>query len=186
MVNLRKYLFLVILIIVGLSFLLPPLNYVVLFVYILKPNTFLDLFTKITHFRSNNILALFIFLIFVCFINLISNLLLTEYNQQEIVRSLRHNWSYSQIISILFISPIIEELYFRGMLQYQLKFHFGKFWSVIITSCYFSFIHTNIIASPTLFALSLLLGFVAISTECLSFCILFHFGFNVIMLFFIL
>ncbi len=186
MVNLRKYLFILLLIFVGFSFLLPPLNYVFILVYIFKQNTFLNLYTKINHFRINDILTLLIFLIFICFINLFSNLLFTEYNQQEIVRTLRHNCSYSQIISILFISPIIEELYFRGILQYQLKFHFGKFWSVIITSCYFSLIHTNIIASPTLFALSLLLGFVAISTECLSFCILFHFGFNVIMLFFIL
>ena len=186
MVNFRKSLFLFLLIIVGFSFLFPPLNYIILFVYIFKQNAFLDIYTKINNFSINNILTLFIFLIFISFVNLFSNLILTEYNQQEIVISLRHNCSYSQIISILFISPIIEELYFRGILQYHFKFYFGKFWSVIITSCYFSFIHLNIITSPTLFALSILLGFVAISTQCLSFCILLHFVFNVFMLLFIL
>ncbi|PCI78652.1 hypothetical protein COB21_00280 [Candidatus Aerophobetes bacterium] len=69
-------------------------------------------------------------------------------------------------VSIALISPIIEEVAFRGMLQNALKKRISTTFSILITSCLFSFLHLSIHAGISnlplffsLFTFSCLLGF---------------------------
>ncbi|MBA7714262.1 hypothetical protein ES703_123280 [subsurface metagenome] len=68
------------------------------------------------------------------------------------------------IISILFsaviITPIFEEMIFRGLFQTMLRSFTGKAWlSIIITSVFFALIHINREHWPALFVLSVGMGY---------------------------
>ena len=98
---------------------------------------------------------------------------------------LKEDLSLKLLISLLVIAPLFEEFYFRGILINYFKDKFGPFWIVLLSSFYFSFIHYNIAASPTLFVLGILLGIVAFISNSIIYSIFIHMLFNSIMIFFI-
>ncbi len=70
------------------------------------------------------------------------------------------------VISIIFLAPLIEETLFRGFLQTYIRQHIGSRQAILITSVCFSMFHYsagqglgNISIIPSLFILSLFLGF---------------------------
>jgi len=120
-------------------------------------------------------------------INLLSGFILDGFIVQDVVISLKlkEDLSLKLLISLLVIAPLFEEFYFRGILINYFKDKFGPFWIVLLSSFYFSFIHYNIAASPTLFVLGILLGIVAFISNSIIYSIFIHMLFNSIMIFFI-
>ena len=117
--------------------------------------------------------------------NYLSAFLLSEFSLQKSVTKLQdsqNSFQMTQIIAILLLSPIVEEIYFRGLLLENMISFCGIFWAIFISSFYFAFIHLNILSSPTLFALGLLLGLIYIVTRSVFFPILLHILFNTVML----
>ena len=121
-------------------------------------------------------------------INLLSGFILDGFNNQSVVNSIKSKEviSLKLLIALLVIAPLFEEFYFRGILINYFKDNFGSFWAILLSSFYFSFIHYNIAASPTLFALGILLGIVALISNSIIYCIFVHILFNSIMIFFII
>lgn len=121
-------------------------------------------------------------------INLLSGFILDEFNNQDVVNSIKskEGISLKLLMSLLVIAPLFEEFYFRGILINYFKDNYGSFWAILLSSFYFSFIHYNIAASPTLFALGILLGIVAFISNSIIYCIFIHMLFNSIMIFFII
>lgn len=59
-----------------------------------------------------------------------------------------------------FVGPVVEELFFRGFLYPALKKNIGVFWSIFLTSLFFSFLHGNIAAFLPILILGILLVYV--------------------------
>ena len=174
------------LLMLGTFLIIPGLSPLILIFYLLfsfkkKPK---DIPFKTSLFLFLSILFLSVPIIVL--INYLSSVLLENFNQQDIVQSVRKNINFVIILSLIIISPLIEELFFRGILLKQLTPFTGPFWGIIISSVYFSLIHFNILASPTLFVFSLILGIIFIITQNLIYCFLLHSVFNGTMLIFIL
>ena len=141
--------------------------------------------------QYNSIWNVFILLIIISPIiilaNLLSAILLEEYNSQNVVISLKSEVGVPlrYLIALLFISPIFEEFYFRDILINFLKEKIGPFWAIFLSSLYFSIIHFNIAAGSTLFSLGILLGVVSYISNSIIYCIFLHVLFNSIMIFII-
>ncbi|MBV1893212.1 MAG: CPBP family intramembrane metalloprotease [Ilumatobacteraceae bacterium] len=75
-------------------------------------------------------------------------------------------------------APIVEELFYRGLLQRSLAARFNDGLVVVGVALVFAFIHFRPIEYPGLFAFGLVLGFTAIRTDRLGMPILTHIGFN--------
>ena len=89
-------------------------------------------------------------------------------------------------MSLCLLAPVIEEIYFRGILLSTIKLIIGPFWAVLLSSIYFSIIHLNILVSPTLFVLGITLGIIAILTKSVLPSIILHALFNGLMIYLIL
>lgn len=91
------------------------------------------------------------------------------------------------VITTSFIVPICEEILFRGYLQSFLRNIFPKAIAIIIASCIFSLFHfsssqgaSNLVILPSLFFLSLYLGFIFEKWGTLAAPIGLHMAFNFI------
>ena len=141
--------------------------------------------------QYNSIWNVFILLIIISpiiiLVNLLSAILLEGYNTQNVVTSLKSEFGvpFRYLITLLFIAPIFEEFYFRGILINYLEKKIGPFWAIILSSLYFSTIHFNIAAGSTLFSLGILLGLVSYITKSVIYSIFLHMLFNLIMIIYI-
>lgn len=70
-----------------------------------------------------------------------------------------------------------EELLFRGALQ-QLLRPWGDWFAILVTSFFFSFLHHDLSQLPSIFAMSVFLGYVAVATGSVRPGILLHFANN--------
>jgi len=91
-------------------------------------------------------------------------------------------WSVPIALSAIVMAPLVEEIFFRGMIQSMLRRYTGSPWAaVVITSVAFAAVHAatpqNLLA---LFALSLVLGYNYERTGRLTPVIGIHFLFNAI------
>ena len=116
--------------------------------------------------------------------NYLSSILFFEFSEQDTVKAIKEQSSISipQFISLLFLSPFLEELYFRGILFSFLNTLIGPFWAILIASMYFALIHINVLALPSLFTLGIILGLVYYFSQNLLFSIFVHIIFNAVML----
>ena len=169
----------------GVIFVIPGLSPLLLIVYFLF---YFDLkCSKIRH-QHSLFLSLYILLLLIPILiltNYCSSLLFEDFKKQDIVYSVQNNLNFLKILLLIFISPLIEELYFRRILLNRLIFLIGPFWAIIITSIYFTIIHFNILASPNFFIFSIILGVIYMTTKSLIQCIILHSTFNTVMLLFI-
>ena len=124
----------------------------------------------------------------IAFINYFSSFLLFDFTPQQSVVSIKdeNSITISKILSLCLLAPVIEEIYFRGILLSTIKLIIGPFWAVLLSSIYFSIIHLNILVSPTLFVLGITLGIIAILTKSVLPSIILHALFNGLMIYLIL
>ena len=111
--------------------------------------------------------------------------ILPDYPQQDIVRKLKtedgsHFYEMFWVAGLL--SPVVEELIFRGLLYPMLKKHIGVFWGCVLSSLLFSFIHDNVLSFALLFLFSVYLTYIYERNNNLLIPIASHAFFNVIML----
>jgi membrane protease YdiL (CAAX protease family) len=171
----------------GFLFGIPELiPFALAYLYFIKTPKYEKLNLRRIHFRYVFILLIILAPIIIL-TNLLSAILLEEYNTQNVVTSLKSEVGIPlrYLIALLFIAPIFEEFYFRDILINYLKKKTGPFWAIFLSSLYFSIIHFNIAAGSTLFSLGILLGMVSYISNSIIYCIFLHMLFNSIMIFFI-
>ena len=73
------------------------------------------------------------------------------------------------IISCLIavFGPVIEEVFFRGFLYTALRKRMNILYSILISSCFFSLLHTNPLGFVPILALGMLLAYVREKTGSL-------------------
>ena len=81
-------------------------------------------------------------------------------------------------VAICVLPAVLEELFFRGAIQGILA-PYGDWFSIIVTSALFALLHSDLSQLPSIFALSLFLGYVAAATKNVGNSILLHFVNNV-------
>jgi len=181
----KKYSLLLSLLLLILFF-FPPLYLLLpLLFFIFKDNT-KRRFKKKSY--SHFLIVLLLIFLFISAVNASSAFFLVDYpiqKQIDLIKNEQHI-SIVHFLSITFIAPVIEELYFRGILLTQLKQKYTYLISIILSSLLFSFIHFNILSFPTLLSLGISLSFLRIWFNSLLIPIFGHIIFNFTMLYFIL
>lgn len=89
------------------------------------------------------------------------------------------------VLAIVVITPIVEELYFRGLLLRALQRRWGTVWAVVLSSVVFGLVHLNqpnvealVLAMISLSAFAVLLALVTLRTGRLGAAIIGHAIFN--------
>lgn len=86
------------------------------------------------------------------------------------------------ILGAVILGPIIEEIIFRGMLLTNLARRMNVHWAVMISSAVFAGVHlldpNALYVIPGLFAIGVMLGYMAVRSESLSLPIFGHIGVN--------
>jgi membrane protease YdiL (CAAX protease family) len=170
----------------ALLFFIPPIHLFIVPYYFAQKNLSNQVF-KIG-FQRFNVFVIVYIIIIILTINFLSGYLFVDYSLQNNVNqlSVSQKITISQIFSIVVLAPIIEELYFRGILFKYFEKTKSKFFILIVTSLIFTFIHFNIPSSPTLFALGISLAYLKLITGSLFLPIIMHSLFNCLMLLMIL
>ncbi len=137
---------------------------------------------------KNKLAGIYIFLILLPLIMIVGTIgeyFLGGFEKQDSVNELKNRFSelgFSFFFSVLVLSPVFEEFYFRKILLNEICIHYGPFISVLLTAILFSAIHFNIYAFPILFVLGLSLGVVKMFSVNLWNSVLCHSFFNLFML----
>lgn len=79
------------------------------------------------------------------------------------------------LVTIGLLPAVIEELFFRGLIQKKLSINIGSNKAIIITSILFSLIHINPTVLVSIFLLSLFMGYIYKKTDKLIYPVLIHF-----------
>ena len=119
---------------------------------------------------------------------LLSNYVITTFYPQSITTSQK---PYSDLIlfqlSVIFIVPIYEEIFFRGLIQNYLAkvLKYSFIWTILLTSLIFTFVHyrpslgiSNLSTLPRAYISSLFLCYLYYKTRSLTSCICFHMAQN--------
>lgn len=83
------------------------------------------------------------------------------------------------ILYVAIISPLIEEIVFRGIFYYEFKKIMKEKYVILITSLLFGIAHFNIVQSSYTFVLGLFLGYIIYKYKDIKICILIHFLNNI-------
>lgn len=78
------------------------------------------------------------------------------------------------------LTPIFEELFFRGIILGRLKLGFGAFLTIILSSVLFSISHLNVIQSIYVFPVGLLAAYLVIETGTVLSSIWLHIVYNMV------
>lgn len=131
------------------------------------------------------VVTLSIFWPFMLIVSLLSKSLFGELQEQKIVTYLKINGINFENIEILIttiiLSPIIEEILFRVIIYATLKNYIGIFFSSLISSIIFSFVHYNLYSFFILFSLGIILCLIYEKYGSIKYVILCHSIFNAIM-----
>ena len=77
-------------------------------------------------------------------------------------------------------APIVEELFYRGLLLRSVQNRFGPVWAVVVSSVVFGAAHLQPLQFPALVGLGVVLGTLAVRTGRLGPSIFAHAGFNAV------
>jgi membrane protease YdiL (CAAX protease family) len=77
-------------------------------------------------------------------------------------------------------APVVEELFFRGLVLRSLQRRFGDAWAVVGSALVFGLAHFEVLQLPALVTLGVILGAMAVSTKRLGPSIWAHAGFNLV------
>jgi len=92
-----------------------------------------------------------------------------------------HGGGYVALTIVVVVgAPIVEELFFRGLVLRSLQRRFGDVWAVIGSALIFGLAHFEWLQLPALVALGLILGVMAVKTKRLGLGIFTHAGFNLV------
>jgi membrane protease YdiL (CAAX protease family) len=76
------------------------------------------------------------------------------------VKELSAGWKVGAFVAAAALAPVAEELFFRGVLQSFFRGCLGSPWvAILLTSFFFSSLHAQASSLPSLFVLSVVLGF---------------------------
>jgi uncharacterized protein len=78
------------------------------------------------------------------------------------------------LVGTAIVAPIVEELFFRGMLYPLLRRHLPAWFAIVVNAAIFAALHFILILLPMLFVMGLLLTFVRARTESILPSILIH------------
>lgn len=95
------------------------------------------------------------------------------------VLSSAHGWHF--LLFGIFIATgagIVEELYFRGLLQRAIERHAGAWWAIGVTSLLFALTHGHLIEVPALLAFAVVLGVLYHRTQRLILVMIVHATFD--------
>lgn len=81
-------------------------------------------------------------------------------------------------VLVVFGAPLVEELFYRGLLQRSLLARLNDAFVVVGVAALFALIHFRPVEYPGLFVFGLIVGFAAMRTGRLGMSILIHVGFN--------
>ncbi|MBQ7706942.1 MAG: CPBP family intramembrane metalloprotease [Lachnospiraceae bacterium] len=87
--------------------------------------------------------------------------------------------SWLMLLTVFLISPIAEEILFRGLVLTYSKRVMPAVFAIILQAFLFGLYHGNIIQGTYAFLMGLLLGFMVHKTDNLITCIVFHIALNV-------
>lgn len=82
------------------------------------------------------------------------------------------------LLVVIVGAPVMEELFYRGLLQKSLASRFNEAAVVVGVALLFSVVHFRPIEIPGLFVIGLVFGFAALRTGRLGLAIMIHAGFN--------
>ena len=184
----RKSLYLIAVFVAGATFLFPLLSPLVMALFFVDSKSIINFRSCFRESIKITIYMLLLLVPVIAFINYFSSFLLFDFTPQQSVVSIKdeNSITISKILSLCLLAPVIEEIYFRGILLSTIKLIIGPFWAVLLSSIYFSIIHLNILVSPTLFVLGITLGIIAILTKSVLPSIILHALFNGLMIYLIL
>lgn len=76
--------------------------------------------------------------------------------------------------SIVFISPVLEEFYYRKIILNEISKKYNSFWAILISSILFSLMHMDYVQCQISFLFGLLAGYLYLKTNKIEFTILLH------------
>ena len=76
------------------------------------------------------------------------------------------------------VAPVVEELFYRGLLQRSLASRFNEGAVLVVVAFVFAVVHFRPIEIPGLFVIGLVFGFAALRSGRLGPAIMIHAGFN--------
>jgi hypothetical protein len=92
-----------------------------------------------------------------------------------------HGGGYIALTIVVVVgAPIVEELFFRGLVLRSLQRRFGDTWAIIGSALVFGLAHFEWLQLPALVALGVILGVMAVNTKRLGLSIFTHAGFNLV------
>lgn len=84
------------------------------------------------------------------------------------------------VLIVVIGAPIVEELFFRGLLLRSLERRWGSVWALLVSSVIFGAVHLQPLQFPALVVVGLILGALAQRTGRLGLSIFTHIGFNAV------
>jgi membrane protease YdiL (CAAX protease family) len=110
--------------------------------------------------------------------------LVSKHDLEEPVRRVTdsaHGGGYIALTIVVVVgAPIVEELFFRGLVLRSLQRRFGDTWAVLGSAVLFGLAHFELLQLPALVSLGVILGVMAVSTKRLGPSIFAHAGFNLV------
>lgn len=92
------------------------------------------------------------------------------------------SFSYYYILRLLFITPVLEELFFRKLLLSNLNSKYGAYKAVLFTSLLFSISHLDVNNQLVFFVGSIILSILFLRTNDIRYCIALHVFMNLVTL----
>lgn len=95
----------------------------------------------------------------------------------------RADSSFGVVLLVLIVvigAPIVEELFFRGLLLRSLENRWGSLWALVISSVIFGAVHLQPLQFPALVVVGLILGYMTQRTDRLGPAIFAHIAFNAV------
>ena len=109
---------------------------------------------------------------------------ISKHDLEEPVRRVTdsaHGGGYIALTIVVVVgAPIVEELFFRGLVLRSLQRRFGDAWAVVGSAVLFGLAHFEPLQLPALVSLGVILGVMAVSTKRLGPSIFAHAGFNLV------
>lgn len=84
------------------------------------------------------------------------------------------------VLIVVIGAPIVEELFFRGLLLRSAERKWGKFWAVAVSSLVFGAVHLQPLQFPALVAVGVVFALLTLRTGRLGPAIFAHVGFNAV------